>query len=47
MSAGNPGQRAEPIDEATCHAPRAGATAEHERQQLLVLAGLGAEALEA
>jgi hypothetical protein len=47
MSAGNPGQRAEPIDEATCHTRRAGAAAEHERQQLLILAGLGTEALEA
>ena len=46
VSAATAASDAEPIDEAPAEPPRPVAAAEHQRQQLLVGAGVGAEALE-
>ena len=47
MSAGNLGQTAEPIDEPPAQAPSSIAAAKKDGEELLVIAGVGPETLEA
>ena len=47
VSAGNLGQAAEPIDEPTAQPPSSIAAAKEDREELLVIAGVGPETLEA
>ena len=47
MSAGNLGQAAEPIDEPPTQPPSSIAATKEDREELLVIAGVGPETLEA